>query len=211
MGAQFTAGAACYGASPSANGPTGLPFTFQVWAFAATFTSGWQLFNIAPASVVSGENYTIVSNGPIMTATRHLVGNVNTSNNLNNGAWNHICLKSEGSAFTWWLNGTKSTANISGSNTGFTRFGIGGFFDGSTGANAGNWTLAEFALWDAALTDADAAELYAGRNPRRVKPANLKSYNRMAGGLTRPDGGFYNLTAYGTAPTSSANHPRVYP
>lgn len=68
--------------------------------------------------------------------------------------------------------------------------------------------IAEAAIWNAALTDANAAELAAGFSPLCVRPDALVAYWRLIRGLTDIVGG-YDLTASGT--TVSA-HPRIiYP
>lgn len=68
--------------------------------------------------------------------------------------------------------------------------------------------IGEVAVWNAALTAAEAATLAKGYSPLLVKPQNLVAYWTLVRGLNDRVGA-YNMTADGT---SVAVHPRViYP
>ena len=71
-----------------------------------------------------------------------------------------------------------------------------------------NWfsgDIAEVAVWNGTLTDADAVTLAKGFSPRLVQPVNLTAHWDLIRGLNDNIGG-YNLTASG--PTVS-DHPRI--
>lgn len=65
--------------------------------------------------------------------------------------------------------------------------------------------IAEVAIWNGILTDADAASLAKGFSPRLVQPNNLAAHWNLIRGLNDNVGG-YNLTASGT---SVSDHPRI--
>ena len=71
-------------------------------------------------------------------------------------------------------------------------------------------SVAETAIWNVALTDAEVAELAAGLCPLFVRPGALVAYYPLGGIYDANDGdhdivGGYNMTAYNTP--STAGHP----
>ncbi|MHC4156685.1 MAG: LamG-like jellyroll fold domain-containing protein [Planctomycetota bacterium] len=78
----------------------------------------------------------------------------------------------------------------------------------STPDNYLSGLLAEMAVWNVPLSDAEAAALAKGFSPLLIRPGNLVAYWPLIRGLNDRVGG-YNLTASGTIVSP---HPRViYP
>lgn len=93
--------------------------------------------------------------------------------------------------------------------------GIGSSFTGSTPTNTGNqWDgpLAHIAIWVAALTSQEMADLAAGANPGAIRTASLVSYHRLAG-YDSPEpnaiSGGPSATITGSVPAGGSD-PAVY-
>ena len=88
---------------------------------------------------------------------------------------------------------------------------------GRLGKNTPVWyadaDIAECAIWEAALTDSEAAMLGAGYSPLMVRPQSLVAYWPLGGIYGEHDNdivGGFNLTAYNT-PTWADHPPIIYP
>jgi hypothetical protein len=129
--------------------------------------------------------------------------------NITFNRWQHGCgVWASSSSRACYLNGankgTDSTAITTGTlDTGFVGVGSGG------SAYAQFWpgSIAEAAVWNAALSDQEVAALAAGLNPRRIRPASLVAYWPLWG-LASPEPDLSdsanNLTL--TASPPAANH-----
>ncbi len=127
------------------------------------------------------------------------------------GVWVHICaVYTSSTVFSIFLNGTKATASVGSPSTevNWTRGGIGNFWNGSVN-NPWDGKIAEVAVWNAALTDADVAALYAGAPPKKVVSQALAEYWAFGGGVLRGDARGLTPTNQNSS-TSAADHPRVY-
>lgn len=67
--------------------------------------------------------------------------------------------------------------------------------------------IADAAIWNAALTDAEIVSLYRGFNPQRIRPQSLQMNVRMVRNILDTKNGA-SITNVGTATVTA--HPRVY-
>jgi hypothetical protein len=160
----------------------------------------------------TGNRFFIFSNGtqagdPVSAASNATAADVaHTSTSVVAGAWQHACGVFSSSTRAAFLNGGGKVTNANAvvpsgiTTTEIARSGSGGVMSG---------LIAEAAIWDAALTDAEVAILAKGFSPLLVRPQSLFFYAPiiknanvidLIGGLT--------LTVNGN-PTEAA-HPRVF-
>src|SRR3990170_1162498 len=107
--------------------------------------------------------------------------------------------------------GSKGTEATSLTPTGLDRLSIGRIGDSTPGLYMAG-RIAEAAIWDVALSDAEALILARGFSPLFVRPASLVAYYRLIRGGTEIDLiGANNVVESASAPTV-AEHPRIiYP
>jgi len=122
--------------------------------------------------------------------------------------WHHLCgifaSSTDRRAFIDGGSRGNNTSDVSPLN--LDRTGISGSQDSTPGFYwSGN--IAEFAIWNVALTDVEVAILAKGYSPLLVRPQNLVSYWPLVRD-SRDIVGNYNLTAY-NSPTV-VSHPRVF-
>lgn len=156
--------------------------------------------------------------GPIVVAIDDGVGAdaVTASTAVGTGAWKSCALRKNGTgagALQAWLNGVQDgsgTSNRSiqtqGADTG-SQFRIG---LNSTSANPFNGRIAEVAIWDVALSDAELVALSKGANPVTIRPDHLKGYFPLWSDVaTQPQLGGSNGNVSRTGSLSSADHAPV--
>jgi hypothetical protein len=103
--------------------------------------------------------------------------------NVEDYAWHHLFLVCVSATERHsWLDGSKfSDTNDCGSNSTNARCRIGGRTHSAIFAS-NNTAHAEFAFWNAEVTDASVASLYAGASPKMIQPEDLTNYISMAEG-----------------------------
>jgi len=125
--------------------------------------------------------------------------------------WQHLCcvFPSSASRSAFVNGGNKGTNSTSVSISGLDRTCIGRFGDASPSGYF-DGPIAEAAVWDAALTDAEVASLAAGFSPLLIRPANLVAYWPLVRDADIDIVGGYDLTAY-NSPTVAAHCPIMRP
>jgi len=129
---------------------------------------------------------------------------ITSATNISTGVWTHVCAKTTaGTGLSkLFLNGVLSTTATRTVTLGDTasNFVIGARGDGSTNPYDGK--VAEVAVWNVALTDAEIAALGKGVSPFLVRPKNLMAYYSLwgVGAADEPDlsGNAQTLTETGT-------------
>lgn len=126
---------------------------------------------------------------------------------LSYSAWQHVGGVYNGtSSRTAYVNGTAATADTTTvTPSTFTRMSM-----AQNGAATSQYSYAEWAIWDAALTSAEMASLAAGFSPLMIRPGSLVAYWPIYGKVSgEPDyvGGF-NWSLTGT--DASSAHPRMF-
>jgi concanavalin A-like lectin/glucanase superfamily protein len=127
------------------------------------------------------------------------------------GAWSHVACSFGSSSNFVYLNGVKSTAATPSSKTGSSSPAtFVGALDASGVTYYWDGDLAEFAIYNATLTDAEVTQLAAGNPASAVRAANLAAYYPILG-TTSPEPdvqGGTGLTLFG-APTSAPHPPML--
>ncbi len=120
--------------------------------------------------------------------------------------WGHSCaVFANTSSRSIYLNGGGKVTNSNfASSAGLDRTSLGRTGDSSPGDYFFGW-IAEMAIWNAALTDAEVLILSKGYSPLFVRPQNLAAYWPLLRGI-KDKFGIYNLTASGT---TVGTHSRI--
>lgn len=138
-------------------------------------------------------------------------GTAEATTTWSTGQWHHVCgvFGATDSRAVYLDGGNKGTDITDGTPTGLDTTGIGALLRNPLGLYV-DGREADAAIWNVALSDADAAILALGFSPLMVKPANLVAYWP----LIRDDRdwvGGYDMTAY-NSPTWAAHAGKVqYP
>jgi hypothetical protein len=135
-----------------------------------------------------------------------------TSTGFSANKWYHACGIWGGvSNRTVYLDGGGKVTDTDtvGAMTGHDRTAIGAARDSSPGAYT-DGKIAEAAIWNAVLTDAEVIRLAAGYSPSLIRPQNLKFYMPLDDNKDRDIIGRLKLMPYGSVGLS--NHPYIiYP
>lgn len=201
----------------SAAALSGPPFTFACWALVTALPSanqallslsnsgGGNLFQLQVRGAASGKPIGMqVSSGSNSQAV--------TSAGPSANVWFHAAgwVASSTSRAAYLNGGNKGTDSTSIANpTGLNETDVGVYWSSTGRAGWFAGAVAEAAIWNAVLSDAEIAALAAGVLPRRVRPQNLLAYWPL-GGLLAPEpdlsGNAQNLTVAGA---TAANHAPV--
>jgi len=111
---------------------------------------------------------------------------INTNTMPTGSTWNHIggCLIVAGNTGTLYLNGTKPTLAASTYTTGTTGLAvssIGAYISSTNVVNPSSAIIADFAIWNIALTDAEFFALAKGVRPGNIRPASLVRWYPLDG------------------------------
>lgn len=190
-----------------------LPITLSAWVYLDSASAA-----SAAGSVGSAGNtrchFGISSGGvPVATSatTSGTSGNAIGPSGLSTATW--YCLTATFASTTErkiYVDGVPQATNTTSINVGtLDRTTIGMRVAASAAGLFWPGRIAEFAVWNATLTDAEIASLAAGAKPIRVRPASLRVYVPLPGEVS-PEINFIGTAATLTnAPTAIA-HPRVY-
>ena len=130
-----------------------------------------------------------------------------TTSTASTGAWTHVAavFASSTSRSIYMNGGNKVTDTTSKTPSGINNTWLAAS-GGSSPTHLVNGTLAFFAFWNVALSDADVLSLYNGASPRLVRPDKLVSYARLTGGQS-PEPDMYSSTRWTLtgSPTEVAN------
>jgi len=185
------------------------PFTVSIWfkpdnvtAMCSLFeeddTGGGNMFLLDAAGNVAGD--------PIRCLAYKAGWAVaSTTSGYAAGSWQHACgvWTADDSRSVYLDGGSKGTNTASKTVTGITQMLVGRY-----GANYFDGKLAELAVWDVALSDAEVANLAAGTNPTSVQADHLVGYWPL---LTdaNDDIGSNNLTLAGSPDFDAEDHPEI--
>ena len=196
---------------------TDVPLTMACWFNSTDLTLGQALINITDNS--STTNYfTMLAHGtltgdPVTALTRG--GGVNqtamSSTGFSSGVWHHACAvyASSSSQAAYIDGGSKGTNSGTSNPTGIDDLNIGRAGDSTPGAYM-EGKIAEAAIWNVALTDAEVASLGAGFSPLIVHPKNLIFYAPLIRDEDRDIIGGLAL-APTAGPTIGTHVPIIYP
>lgn len=193
------------------------PLTMAAWAYTDQLDN--ETFVIGIASSSDANEYFSVSVAiggikPVNVSTRGggTLANIYTTTGATVNTWHHVCgvFNATDSRSAFIDGGGKATNTDTATPSNLDRMAIGRLARSAASFLYWSGSIAEAAIWNAALTDEEVAILAAGYSPLFVRPQNIIFYlpmirdddNDLVGGL--------NLTAT-NGPTISA-HPRIiYP
>lgn len=194
---------------------TAAPITVACWANTDSLTPNQVLFNLVNKDSPSKAFRTYIRNstGRIRAVTLGPEGidYAQTSAGLSVDTWHHCCgiYAASDDRRAFLDGGSKGTDVTSITPTGVNRTSL-----GREGDPSPTWylsgKLAEAAIWNVALTDAEVLILSKGYSPLFVHPQNLVAYWPLVRDPDNDIVGGFNMTAFNT-PTV-ADHPRIiYP
>lgn len=155
-------------------------------------------FYVDVARVLIGYIQTNASSSSSLTTTAAF-----TANQWQNGVY----IDASTTSRTAYLNGGNSaSSSISRAVTGIDRFHIGAY-NGTSGSQLFNGSIADVALWSADLTAAEVASYSKGFKPSRIRPQSLVFYAPLIREIRDWRAG-RAVTNNNSA--TVANHPRVY-
>lgn len=188
---------------------TGPPFSFAFWFNTSDVSNDQMPFSIGTDS---NNGHFCLLNAPGLTVHAYSLAAGSSANAVatsayTGGAWYHACCVYAAAADRRvYLNGgNKGTDTTSRTPSNATTIRIGARAVAS--GDEMNGEIAEAAIWNVALTDADAAMLAKGYSPLLVKPENLVFYCPLVRDNDEDIVGGLSLTASGS-PTIAV-HPRV--
>jgi hypothetical protein len=181
--------------------------TSQVIAAIARSAASSEYWALQVAGAVAGDPVRATANDSGINA------HATTTTGITVGQWHHGCavFASADSRAAYIDGGSKGT-NTTNNSPDFTNQLSVGYLD-YNGADTAffNGDIAELAIWNVALTDAEVAILGAGASPLMVRPESLVFYAPLIGRYSPEIDtiGRFNLTLTGTGP--SAHPPIRYP
>jgi len=195
---------------------TAVPFTMACWANFADNTDLQYVMALADLSEPDqsfrlGKDTPGNENDIIAVSYDGTTKKASTTAKATAGTWHHICgvFASSTSRAAYLDGGNKGTDTTSSTPTGIDRTSIGRVGDSTPGYDT-DGAVAEAAIWNAALTDAEVVVLATGVSPLLVRPQSLVFYMPLIRDDDEDIVGGLSMTAT-NSPTISA-HPRVvYP
>lgn len=190
---------------------TTTPITIAAW-FRTSSTTNVAL-GAFETGVTARHNVFIIGSGGGVNAgsvnSAGSAGSATSTTGFTSGAWSHAAaVYTSATSRTAYCNGTgasTNTTNIDPGSVSLLKIGArttgsvtGAFFQGS---------IAEFGVWNIALSAADVAALAAGFSPRHVRPQSLIFYAPLMNNLTDRRGGVALTNNNGATTTA---HPRQY-
>lgn len=196
----------------------GYPFTLACWFNSDNIGISQVLMSVGDTGTADNYHYLraagSVASDPVQagSAAGGTARNAATTTGYSTNTWHHACgvftAAADRAAFI--DGGSKGTNTQSTSPAGVDATAI-GRLETSTPANHMSGMIAEAAIWDVALTDAEVALLAASYSPLLVRPQNLVAYWPLIG-RTSPEIdtiGRFEMTVTGAV---VAAHPRIrYP
>ena len=191
---------------------TGYPFTMAAWGY-ATGTSNRTLMSISNSGASTSFRIRIrmsLGDADFISEVAGAAAQAFSPVGIVNNTWQHFCaVATSSTSRVLYGDGQAGTPNTTSSTpTGLNRTSI-GVKDTSTQTEFFVGRAAEAAVWDVALTAAEAAMLAAGVCPLLVRPANLVAYWPLYGnGSPEPDlVGRFALTVTGA---TKVDQPRIF-
>jgi hypothetical protein len=195
------------------------PFTMACWFYCLDNTTWHVLMSLGENGGPAGDFYYLGADGDdagdniwASAFSDPAQGTAKTTTGFSASTWHHAAavFASSSSRSVYLDGGGKGTDSTSVTGISVARTAIGVLLRDVVSAGVHlDGSIAEAAVWDAALSDDEVAALAAGINTRHIRPANLKaywpllSYNPLSD-FTKNG---YDLTEVGTV--SSSNHAPV--
>lgn len=200
---------------------TAMPLTIAAWGKTSITGTLQAMVHIGDVDVNPTQNrwsLTVDVNDKVTATTNTTSGTVSavTSTAISANTWFHACavFTSATSRGAYLNGGGKGSNTTSRSPTGIDRTAIGVLFGSSVSqpfGPAGTGDLAEVAVWNIALSDADVAALATGVSPLLIHPEALVGYWPLLG-VNSPENNLLSNTSTMsiTGSLSQSAHPRVF-
>lgn len=191
---------------------TAAPISVSLWARTSSVTLDEDPLSIVDMSAAATQRFRVnfagtVGGDPVRAVTNAAIAA--SSSGFSANTWHHVLavFGASNSRAAYIDGGSKGTNTTSATPTGIDGITI-GCRDGDTGAAAffvGD--IAEVAVYDVELSDADALSLAKGKCPKGVRSDNLVYYVSLVRAIMDYSGA---VTLTETATTSVSSHPRIY-
>lgn len=165
---------------------TAAPLTMTCWFKALDVLSFETLFSIADSGTLANYFRIVLAGsvaGDFIRADARAGGAASsaiTTAGYTAGTWHHVCAVYVNDTVRYaFLDGAnKGTSSFSRIPAGLDRIGIGANLNSAPGGHYSG-DIAEAAIWNAALTDREVAELAVRARPSSIRPASLVFYPRL--------------------------------
>lgn len=162
---------------------TAPPFTMSAWGYSTSLTAGQNVLVLNSQSTGAAFGLSLegnVAGDPLnFYAFQTTVRNAQTSNSFNSNAWNHCCgVATSTTDRKSYLNGNTASSGSSTASevpTNINRTSIGTYY-GTIVDSPLLGGVAECAIWNAALTQAEVVALSKGMSAKLVRPQSLVFY-----------------------------------
>lgn len=193
---------------------TARPVTMACWFLTDTVAINQCLIGFGKtAEIFRYQKLTLIS-GDLQAAERGPIANVlaTATDNPATGTWQHaLGVFVDATDRRVYLNGgNKGTNATACSPDDLDRTNVSGYQFGGSVVDEFSGRLAEAAIWNATLSDAEAAILATGFSPLFVRPQNLVAYWPLIRDEDQDRVSGYDLTAYNT-PSIAPHPPIIYP
>ena len=189
---------------------TATALTLACWLNPVAANVAYELFGISDGTTTNAFRLRCGSGGSAgnVLAVTSPGGSATSTTSFSAGVWTHVCgTFTSATARAVYLNGGgKGTGSASGTPSGLSQTNIGG----GAGGTFTNGDMAECAIWNVALTDADVVVLARGVSPFQIRPDALVFYVPIWGTYS-PEVNLMSTTTMAlTGTPAAAAHPRVF-
>ena len=191
-----------------------VPMTFAAWVKSDTASLGQWIIAISAANWPGSGSYFVLylsDTDYLSAASYKAYAEAITTTQWSTGTWHHAAgvFATTSSRSVYLDGGGKGTNATSSTPSSLDATTIGaGYWDQAVNSSPFSGSIAEAAIWNVALTDAEVAILATGVSPRSVRPESLVFYVPLVRDDDEDLVGGLSLTPINT-PSISA-HPRVF-
>lgn len=198
---------------------TGVPISIACWFNVASAVITYNLCLISNSSVSNYFGLDLSNGAPAngtVGALTAIAGEAfaKSTTTFSASSWNHACavFDSITSRSAFLNGGGKGTNATSKTPASLAKTTVGAARSTTTTFSPINGSIAEVAIWSAALDDAEVASLATGICPRLIRPSSLTAYwpliGRFSPELDFGNNGVFPLTMNGTM--AQADHTRIF-
>lgn len=198
---------------------TALPLTIACWAQTSQNTANQTVVYLGNSGGTNADLYELqfggaIAGDPVRLAFNNVGGTVivaATSTGYSTNTWHHVCctIAAANDKRVFIDGGSKGTSSNTEEPSGINRFSVGAR-DDATGSQFLDGQVAEVAVWNVALSDAEVALLASTRvSPFLIHPESLVFYAPLIGQFSPEIDIKGGLTLTVTGATAAA-HPRIY-
>jgi hypothetical protein len=197
---------------------TATPLSMAGWFYTDDATAYQAIVALTDTSADNLNYFSLQADGgtagdPVTAITADGTANSNATSTtgFSTNTWHHACgvFAAANDRAVFLDGGSKGVSTVSRTPSGIDGTSVGRRTDSGSGQYMSG-RLAEVAIWNAALSDAECQQLANGYKPSEVNTANLVAYWPLYTVSDLEDkAGNYDLTAY-NSPTTENQHPWIY-